>query len=133
MDDIILNKSNTIEKCIQRIKNVHAESKTHFNENINAQDIVVLNLQRACEAAIDIASHVIRVKKLGVPQSSRDLFNLLHKNGLIDEVSCDRMKAMVGFRNIAIHDYQDINIDILESIIHSHLIDFKKFIKFFLI
>ena len=43
------------------------------------------------------------------------------------------MQAMVGFRNIAVHDYQEINLLILQKIIENHLVDFMQFTKTILI
>ncbi|MNN61017.1 hypothetical protein D3C81_1762310 [compost metagenome] len=91
------------------------------------QDSIILNIQRACEAAIDLAMHIVSEKKLGIPQNSRDAFEVLYANNLINESLMSDLKAMVGFRNIAVHDYQSINLSIVEMIIKNHLDDFKKF------
>ena len=73
--------------------------------------------------------HVVAEKKLGVPQTSRDAFEFLAKNHIITDALTFRMKAMVGFRNIAVHDYQEINLDIVKLIIEKHLDDYKEFTK----
>lgn len=71
--DVILNKIDTIERCINRIKEVYDNNPENLND-YTKQDSIVLNIQRACEASIDLAMHIISEKKLGVPQSSRDGF-----------------------------------------------------------
>lgn len=96
-------------------------------KNFTIQDSIILNLQRACEAAIDLGMHIIAVKKLGVPQASRDAFIILKEQEIIDEENCKMMTAMIGFRNIAVHDYQKLNLAILEKIIENHLGDFEKY------
>ena len=88
----------------------------------------MLNIQRACEAAIDLAMHIISVKKLGIPQNSRDAFEVLSSNSIIDENLSKNLKAMVGFRNIVVHDYQSINLNVVETIINNHLDDFYNYI-----
>jgi len=51
-----------------------------------------------------MGQHLIRRKKLGVPQSARDVFTLLAQGGgWIEEELADLLKRMVGFR-IAVHD-----------------------------
>ena len=92
--------------------------------------IIQNNIQRACEASIDLAMHVISEKKLGVPQSSRDGFEVLNKNNLIDDKLTKNLKAMVGFRNIAVHDYKKIEIKIVQMIIEKHLNDFQELIYY---
>ncbi|MBD7913557.1 DUF86 domain-containing protein [Clostridium sp. Sa3CUN1] len=127
--DVILNKIDTIERCINRIKEVYDNNPENLND-YTKQDSIVLNIQRACEASIDLAMHVISEKKLGVPQSSRDGFEVLNKNNLIDDKLTKNLKAMVGFRNIAIHDYKKIEIKIVQMIIEKHLNDFQELIYY---
>ena len=75
-DDILLNKSAIIRRCLARVREEYAGQPVHL-ENLTRQDAVVLNLQRACKAAIDLAMHAIARRNLGVPQTSRDAFALL--------------------------------------------------------
>ena len=127
--DVILNKIDTIERCINRIIEVYDNNPENLTD-YTKQDSIVLNIQRVCEASIDLAMHVISEKKLGVPQSSRDGFEVLNKNNLIDDKLNKNLKAMVGFRNIAVHDYKKIEIKIVQMIIEKHLEDFKELIYY---
>jgi uncharacterized protein YutE (UPF0331/DUF86 family) len=86
-------------------------------------------LQRACEASIDLAMHLVSEQKLGLPQSNREAFTLLEKAGIITSALSHKMKAMVGFRNIAVHDYQEMNLMILQRIVEIHLQDFIEYSK----
>ena len=126
-DDILLNKARTIERCVKRIREIYGKNPVALEKDFNVQDIVILNLQRACEAAIDMAARLVRSRRLGVPQASRDFFELLAQNSLLPAELNKRMQAMVGFRNIAAHDYQKLNLAILRSIIEKHLDDFLDF------
>jgi uncharacterized protein YutE (UPF0331/DUF86 family) len=126
MDDILLNKMATIKRCVARINDVYDESD--FKESYTKQDSVILNLQRACEATIDVANFAVRKKRLGIPQRSRDGFVMLRQCGAITEAVSSSMQSMVGLRNIAVHDYQELNLEIVESVVRSHLQDFFVFI-----
>ncbi len=127
MNDVLLNKASIILRCIKRIQDVYGESD-NFVIDFTRQDSVILNLQRACEASIDISNIIIKNNKLGIPQSSRDSFTLLQKASLLSFDIADSMRKMVGLRNIAVHDYQAINLDIIVSVIENHLTDFNAFI-----
>ena len=124
--DVILNKIAVIERCIGRI-NEEYENNPDNLKNYTKQDSIILNIQRACEASIDMAMHIVSEKKLGIPQNSRDAFEVLYSNGFIDERIMKNLKAMIGFRNIAVHDYQAVNLDIVRQIIEKHLKDLKTF------
>ncbi|MEN8701846.1 type VII toxin-antitoxin system HepT family RNase toxin [Bacillus infantis] len=125
-NDIILNKISMIERCLQRV-NEEYEDKPANLQNFTKQDSIVLNLQRACEASIDLAMHIVAEEKLGLPQNSRDAFSLIEEKGIIDAPLSAKMKAMIGFRNIAVHDYQEINLVILQKILENHLDDFLQY------
>ncbi len=127
MDDIIVNKIATIEKCINRINEEYIGFEDEFRHNLGKQDAIILNVQRAAQACIDLATHIVRVKKFGVPQNSRDIFTLLAEKQVISGITSQKMQKMVGFRNIAVHDYQLLNIDIVIDIIINKLADFKAF------
>ncbi|AGH43729.1 hypothetical protein C427_1620 [Paraglaciecola psychrophila 170] len=85
MNDVVINKIATIERCLQRINVVYAEVADNLSTDFTRQDSIVLNLQRACEASIDLANYVNKQQKLGIPQSSRDAFELLFKAVLLPE------------------------------------------------
>lgn len=113
---MILNKVSIIERCMKRIHEEYENNPSNL-ENFTKQDSIVLNLQRACEASIDLGMHIVAERKLGLPQNSRDAFTLLESEGIIPSSLSQKMKAMVGFRNIAVHDYQEINLVILQKIL----------------
>ncbi|MCB2263198.1 MAG: DUF86 domain-containing protein [Candidatus Thiosymbion ectosymbiont of Robbea hypermnestra] len=128
-DDVLINKAATIERCVARAREEYAADPDSFARDHTRQDAAILNIQRACEAALDMGQHLIRRERLGVPQSARDVFALLARGGWIDAESADRLKRMVGFRNIAVHDYQSLQLPITVSIIREHLDDFLTYSK----
>lgn len=128
-DSIIINKVASVERCIERILEDYYGHEAEFETNFMRQDAILLNLQRACEQAIDIANHLVRLQGLGAPQSTRDAFVQLEKAGIIDSSLSSRLSLMVGFRNIAVHEYSKIDLNIVRAIIEKHLDDFRKFGK----
>ena len=126
-DDVLFNKAATIERCVARAKEEFTAAGDSFATDFTRQDAAVLNVQRACEAALDMGQHLIRREKLGIPQSARDVFALLHAGGWIDLALAVNLQKMVGFRNIAVHDYQALLIPIVTEVIRHHLDDFLRY------
>ena len=126
-DDVLLNKAAIIERCLKRIEDEYRGHENEIERNFTRQDSIVLNLLRACEASIDLAMHLVRSRKLGLPQESREAFTLLEQSGLLDEALAARMRAMVGFRNIAVRDYQKLSLDVVKSILEKHTKDFRRY------
>lgn len=89
------------------------------------RDLWVLNLQRAVQAAIDLAHVVIARDGLGLPTDYGQSFDLLARHKIIDLPTAINLRKMVGFRNIAVHEYQEIDDRVLQSIIEHHLDDFE--------
>ena len=74
-----------------------------------------------------MGQHLIRRDRLGLPQSARDVFTLLASAGRIDAALAAGLRRMVGFRNIAVHDYQSMHLPITIKVITEHLDDFLRF------
>ena len=127
IDDVQLNKRQIIQRCLRRVREEYADDPGRL-EYFTHQDAIVLNLQRACEAAISLAMHFVAKRGLGIPQTSREAFSLLQQAGLLSEEVSNRMQKMVGFRNLAIHQYQDLDYTILQHIIDERLVDFESFL-----
>lgn len=124
MDDVVLGKRATIERCMERIAEDYGDD---FETNLTRQDAVLLNLERACQAAIDLGAWVVARHRLGNPTSSREIFELLHQAGWIEDDLTTSLIGMVGFRNIAVHDYARLNLDIVRHIIQHRLSDLDAF------
>lgn len=127
-DDISRNKTAIIRRCLGRIGEEYG-GDPHRLDNFTIQDAIILNLLRACEASIDLAMHHVAIHKLGIPQSSRDAFTLLDDANMLSTDTARSLKNMVGFRNIAVHSYQEIQRPILEAILNQHLNDFQRFLN----
>jgi uncharacterized protein YutE (UPF0331/DUF86 family) len=131
MNDIILNKKDSVERCIKQIRLYYVKpSDVAFEEDYLKQDAIAVNLQRAAEQIIDLANHVIKRKKLGLPKESKESFEILAGAGIIPRELADKLKGMVGFRNILVHQYEDLDINIMIDVIEHHLGDLVDFTNY---
>lgn len=126
--DVVIAKVDSIQRCLRRIKNVTGLQPDKLS-NVDIQDIFVLHLQRAIQGSIDLAAHIIAEEGWGVPAELREHFDILYKNQLIDQKLTCKLRNMVGFRNIAIHEYQKIDENILKSILTKNLKDLEEYYK----
>ncbi len=127
MDDVVLNKAAAIERCLLRVREIHAGDDRNLVENQDRQDAIILNLLRACEASIDLAMHLVRVHHLGIPQDSREAFDLLAAAGHLDPALGEALKRMVGFRNVAVHEYTRLDLSIVRDIVRHHIDEIARF------
>lgn len=127
MDNTLLNKSETLSKCLKRIEDEYREHEHDFTVNFTVQDAIMLNLERAIQACIDAGAHIIRKQNLGIPQANREVFEMLFEHGYISNELSLSLQQMVGFRNILVHDYKRINLDIVVTIIKEKVADIDKF------
>ena len=124
--DVVLAKVAAIQKGLRRIKEVTGLFPERLDD-LDVQDIFVLNLQRAIQSAIDLAAHIVASEGLGISDTIRGHFVLLENAKVITKALSQKMQSMVGFRNIAIHDYQNLDIEILKAILSKHLKDLEQF------
>lgn len=128
-DDVLVNKSATVERCVARAREEYAHDPASFATDFTRQDAATLNVQRACEAVLDMGQHIVRREGLGVPQSARDVFELMARAQWIEAPLAEALKHMVAFRNIAVHDYQSLMLPILVNVITGHLDEFLLFAR----
>ena len=121
--DVVLSKINIIKNCLMAIEKATAQEK---DEEFKLS-LYELNLQRSIQACIDLANVVLSKEGLGLPTSYRNSFTLLNHHQVIDHELTKTMIAMVGFRNISVHDYEQIKPEIVSKIVKSHLQDFENF------
>jgi uncharacterized protein YutE (UPF0331/DUF86 family) len=129
VSDIVLAKAEIVERSLARVATVYAAHSATLEQNFDAQDVIVLNLQRACEAAIDLAMHIVRQRGLGLPKDSRDGFTLLERAGLVAPPLAERLRRMVSFRNIAVHDYRALDWAIVRAIVERGSEDLREFAR----
>jgi len=124
--DVVTARVATIDRCLERISLTRGERRAVLLP-VEVEDIVHLNLQRAVQAAIDLATHVVTTEGFGLPESVAASFSLLEGQAVIDRDLAERLRRMVGFRNIAVHDYQTLDPGIVEAIVTRHLDDLRAF------
>jgi uncharacterized protein YutE (UPF0331/DUF86 family) len=132
MNDVIVNKTGSIQRCIKRAKEELENAGDNFHEDYTRQDAAALNLTRACEQAIDLANFVIRKRKLGIPAASGESFSLLAAASILPGDLAERLVKMTGFRNIAVHEYRQLDVDIVVSIIRKDTDDLIRFTEIML-
>lgn len=124
--DVVTARVATIDRCLRRIEETRGERRAALLP-IEAEDIVLLNLQRAVQAAIDLATHVVTAEGYGLPDSLAASFSLLEGHGILDPDLAERLRRMVGFRNGALHNDQALDPRIVEAIVTRHLGDLRAF------
>lgn len=126
---VILKKISHIRHSLSRLnekKNVTFEC---FKNNLDTQDVVIHNLQLAIQGCVDIGSHIISDEGWGVAGSLSEIFYILQDKGIIKKSDLiDRLISMIGFRNILVHEYEDVNIDIVFNILQNCLKDIEDYL-----
>ena len=126
---MLLSKAGTVERCVRRVREEYVGHEHEFEDNFTRQDAILLNLQRACEACIDMANRMIRLRRLGYPKESKDSFAILQRAQVLDRQAAAALMAMVGFRNVAVHEYQELDLQKVRRIIEHRLDDLLAFSK----
>jgi uncharacterized protein YutE (UPF0331/DUF86 family) len=124
---VLARKIAVIVRCVERAREERRAAGAAFAQDFTRQDAAVLNVTRACEAAIDLANIVIRARKLGVPGDARESFTLLERERLISPELSRRLQKMIGFRNIAVRQYRDLDLNIVDAVIQTGLDDLLAF------
>ncbi len=125
--DVVLNKLESLRRCITRVQDKTPASPDLLSKDYDLQDIIVLNLERAVQACVDIGLHITSDLEVPVPDTMAETFINLNRAGILDVLTAERMTKAVGFRNTAVHAYQEMDWGIVYRIITEHLDDFRDF------
>jgi len=117
-DDVMFSKAAVIERSLRRVLEIYRANPVL--DDLMHLDALTLNIERACQAAIDLAMHQVALKHLGMPQCQADAFRLLCEAGEMDRALSERMIGMCGFRNVLIHQYQQLDIDLLHQVANEY-------------
>ena len=127
--DLVETKLESLRRCVERIARKTPSSVDQLVHDLDVQDIIALNLQRAVQLSVDVAAHLIADTDAAPPSTMAENFEILQKLQIIDSVLAERLTKAVGFRNIAVHSYQAINWNVVYQICRHHLDDFRQFTK----
>lgn len=127
VNSVLEQKLESLRRCVMRIKSKRLDSVEALTNDPDAQDILVLNISRAVQLCVDIASHIISTSPEPMPNTMGETFMTLVKLGIIEDELANRMKRSVGFRNIAVHNYEKVSWAVVHAISTEHLDDFRLF------
>ncbi|MBI4653699.1 MAG: DUF86 domain-containing protein [Nitrospirae bacterium] len=122
---VISERVNYLKEMANELPNISSLKKADHKY----KSAIERDLQVAIEACIDIGKVIISEKKLRPPESMKDVCVVLFENGFIDKRMLHDFERMVGARNIIVHRYEKIDLEIIYGILKRHLNDFQKFIK----
>jgi uncharacterized protein YutE (UPF0331/DUF86 family) len=126
-NDVLDAKLESLERCLNRVRE-HTPSSAHaLSQDYDAQDIVSVNLQRAIQLCVDMGGHIISESGWPAPSNMADTFTTLAEHRLLDAELAERLRAAVGFRNISVHEYERIDWHRVYRLITEHLDDFRRF------
>jgi len=126
---VIDEKLESLRRCLGRIREKCPDNAEALKDDIDLQDIISVNLTRAVQLSVDIAAHLLTATDQPPPDSMGESFDRLVSAGLISRPLADHIKSAVGFRNIAVHSYRQIDWGIVFAIATEHLDDFEEFAR----
>lgn len=127
--DVLDAKVESLRRCLERIRTHTPENAENLLTDYDAQDIIALNLQRAVQLCVDMGSHIIGGNQWNAPETMAGVFPILEENGTIAADLSARMQRAVGFRNIAVHEYQAVDWHRVYRMVTENLDDFRAFTR----
>jgi len=127
--EVVEQKLESLRRCLRRIETKCPADAATLVADMDIQDIVSLNLSRAVQISVDIGAHLIAGMEVPPPDTMGQTFDLLAQEGVLNGELASNLKKAVGFRNIAVHNYESIDWNIVHSIVKYHLADFSEFAK----
>lgn len=125
--DIIMRKLESLARCVSRIEEKRPDTLRRLIEDIDTQDILSINLERAVQVSVDIGAHIIADLSMPPPKTMGEVFTILSEEGLIPLEAGVALRKAVSFRNLSVHAYDNVDWERVFDIVHERLDDFRKF------
>ncbi|MBK6715177.1 MAG: DUF86 domain-containing protein [Burkholderiales bacterium] len=130
MDRLVLErKLESLRRCLVRVRSRCPATLPELVQDLDAQDVLVLNLSRAVQLCVDMAAHLLTELELPPPSTMGEAFTRLAEAQVIDAALAQAMRRAVGFRNLAVHNYDAIDWAIVFAIATNHIGDFERFAR----
>lgn len=125
--DIILRKLNSLARCVERLEQKRPAKLDDLIDEIDLQDILSINLERAVQLCVDVGAHLIADFEVPPPQTMGAVFDVLVTEGLISVETGSALRKAVGFRNLSVHAYDQVDWARVFTIVHERLDYFRYF------
>ena len=124
--DLVAKKLSQIETYVEELRNLGMPQR--LGEDRVQERFIEHTLQIAIQAALDVASHIVSDDRLGEPESYGALFELLARYDWISDALVPTLREMVGFRNILVHAYGEVDLDVVRGVVENNLGDLLDFV-----
>lgn len=125
--EVIDRKLESLARCVARIEAKLPESAEDLAEDYDRQDIIAVNLERAIQMCVDVASHLTAATDRPIPETMREQFPPLADDGVLDTELANTIAKAVGLRNLAVHDCSALDWIQLHGYLPSALADLRSF------
>ena len=129
--EVIRRRLGKLEEYLGILERTRHYSLQEFLDDPERYGSAERFLQLAIEALLDMASHVIAEQGLGEVNQSRDIPELFRAAGYIDDDLKERWVRMIGFRNILVHDYLEVDRRLVHQVIQHDQDDLRALAKVF--
>lgn len=121
-------KLRELSRRLKRLEAKRPASAKALAADEDLQDIVARNLEVAIQNCMDIALHLCSAQGV-VPATSAQAFAVLADRGLIDRDLAQRLQRAVGFRNVLVHEYTEVDWKIVLQMLRTGTRDLADFGK----
>lgn len=125
--NVVLRKISELERYLGQVKEFSGMTSDAYRSDWKTQRIVERTLQMMIEICADVAGHIISDSAMRPPVTYADTFKVLHENKVIGTEVFSVMDKMAKFRNVIVHQYEEVDAEIVVLILNKHLDDFERF------
>jgi uncharacterized protein YutE (UPF0331/DUF86 family) len=123
-----------IKRKLGELRRYSSELKKHQKKSLKSiEDDLALawsiqhGLQLSIQIILDVCNHILAARGINEIENYSDVLKKCGQNGILPRAFAERIKSMAGFRNILVHEYADVDLKIVHSVLNNYLKDFEMF------
>ena len=128
----ILSHLRELSESLEDWRRYQSISLEELRMDRDKRNMVLHSMLISIQSAIDIATYIIAEKGLRKPSTYRETFEILEEGRIVSEDLANDLSDLAGFRNVLVHIYWELDLDVIYGILRNDLgtlVRFKKIVK----
>lgn len=129
VDEVISSRLKLLNQYVDELRSMQGISFKEYQDNKLIRKFVERTFQTAIEACLDVGNHLISSEGFRYPEDNKDIFQVLHEEGIVSSHLLPRLIRMAGFRSVLVHNYADLDDAAVYGALKKRLGDFDEFAR----
>ncbi|MBX3168417.1 MAG: DUF86 domain-containing protein [Candidatus Eremiobacteraeota bacterium] len=119
INGVVTAKLQQLDQVLRELRSLGPLTVERLEQDWLVRRAVERDLQIAVEVLIDVCQRVLSIHGSPPAATARAALVACEQLGMLQKA--EKYRPLVGFRNILVHDYDDLRLEVVTEIVNTHL------------